>query len=125
MRSRSGAMVALLLAVAGPAGAQEVRQPLVFPEAPAPAFGGTVAPALPISDLQEIDEAEGDGSFWKPIAIGAAAGGVAGGTAGYLLYPNVVDAWFSRWQWTGITAAQGALGGAAVGAVIAVFRRVL
>lgn len=120
----AGQTVALLLAGVTAVGGQEVQQVVAFPEASVPIIAETTSPgtfSLPDLKTATADEP----SFWKSVGIGAGLGALAAGTAGYVLYPNVVDPWFGRWEWTGVTAAQGAVAGAAVGAVVALVRRTL
>ena len=125
-RSAALATVALLLALGDGAAAQELQRRVVFPDASVAPIAGIARPEPPLRPLMgTVAEAGDEVGLWKSVAIGAAIGGVAGGTAGYLLYPNLIDPWFTRPQWVGITAAQGALGGAAVGALVALVRRKL
>ena len=116
--------VALVLAGVSGVGGQEVRRAGDFPELGSPVIAETTSPrVLPLPQFQTA--AADQPGFWKSAAVGAGVGAVAGGTAGYLLYPNAVDPWFTRWQFTGVTAAQGAVAGAAVGALVALLRRTL
>ena len=70
----------------------------------------------------ELDDSAGS-SVWTAAAVGAGAGAVVGGVAGYVAYPNLVDPWLTRGQHTALSAAEGVVVGAGVGVAVALIRR--